>query len=79
MRRRNEPPLKLPHTSLKQDVLHYLSQQSTEAIVDSLQPGRREALIVKAVGTVLNGNHPVNALRQRGYDVNSLPREHHEG
>jgi hypothetical protein len=55
--------------------LEYWRQQPTDDIVQSLAPGQREALRVKPDGRVMNGNTRIRVLEERGYDVNSLPRE----
>jgi hypothetical protein len=55
--------------------LEYWQKQSTADIVRSLAPGSPEALRVKPDGRVMNGNTRVKVLEERGFDVNSLPRE----
>jgi len=55
--------------------LDYWRDRPTVEIVESLDPGRREALRVKADGRVMNGNTRVKVLRERNYDVDALPRE----
>ena len=55
--------------------LEYWRQQSTVDIVQSLQPGNIEALTVKSDGRIMNGNTRIKVLEERGFDVNSLPRE----
>jgi hypothetical protein len=55
--------------------LEYWRKQSTDAIVRSLAPGGREALTVKPDGRIMNGNTRIKVLEERGFDVNSLPRE----
>lgn len=55
--------------------LEYWRRRKTEEIVESLRPGRSEALKVKADGRILNGNVRVKALEERGFDINSLERE----
>jgi hypothetical protein len=55
--------------------LEYWRKQSTEDIVNSLQPGQPEALKVKSDGRIMNGNMRIKVLEERGFDVNSLPRE----
>ena len=55
--------------------LEYWRKQPTEDIVNSLQPGQPEALKVKANGRIMNGNVRIKVLEERGFDVNSLPRE----
>ncbi|WP_051065452.1 hypothetical protein [Nocardiopsis potens] len=61
--------------AMKESTLKALRKQSTDEIVDSLKPGGEEALIVKPDGTIMNGNHRIRILQERGYDVDGLPRE----
>jgi len=55
--------------------LEYWRRQPTEDIVNSLQPGQPEALKVKSDGRIMNGNMRIKVLEERGFEVNSLPRE----
>jgi hypothetical protein len=48
---------------------------SNEELIDSLQPGRDGSLKARPDGTVLEGNHRLNILRERRFDVDALPRE----
>jgi RHS repeat-associated protein len=75
----NQPPLKKLHknSTLSKTSLDFWSKKSTQEIVDSLRPGSPEALRVKADGTIMNGNTRITILEERGFDVNSLPRELH--
>ena len=41
----------------------------------SLQPGGPEALTVKPDGRIMNGIARIKVLEDRGFDINSLPRE----
>jgi hypothetical protein len=72
-----QPPLTRlhPDSSLSKSGLEYWRRQSTDGIVGSLAPGRRESLKVRTDGTVMDGNTRVKVLEERGYDVNELPRE----
>jgi ParB-like chromosome segregation protein Spo0J len=47
----------------------------TEVLVESLKPGQVGALKARPDGTILDGHHRLKALRERGFDVNRLPRE----
>lgn len=47
----------------------------TNVLKDSLTPGQKDCLKARADGTMLDGHHRIHILRQRGVDVNSLPRE----
>lgn len=55
--------------------LAYWRQRSTEEIIESLRPGKSEALKVKPDGRILNGNVRVKILEERGFDIDSLERE----
>jgi hypothetical protein len=55
--------------------LEYWRKQPADAILRSLAPGGREALQVKADGRIMNGNTRVKIFEERGFDINSLPRE----
>jgi hypothetical protein len=75
------PPLRRIHSDHTLEVgtnrvaLEYWRKQPTEDIVNSLQPGQPEALKVKFDGRIMNGNTRIKVLEERGFDVNSLPRE----
>ena len=47
----------------------------TAAILDSLKPGRPGALKCRPDGVLIDGHHRTKVLRERGIDVNTLPRE----
>ena len=70
----NLKPLHSPEllTSLK---LEQLERLSTESLTRSLQPGGKGSLKVRPDGTILDGHHRIQILRQRGVDVDALPRE----
>jgi hypothetical protein len=55
--------------------LQFWRKRSTKEIVESLRPGRSEALKVKPDGRILNGNVRVKVLEERGFDTNNLERE----
>jgi hypothetical protein len=75
------PPLRRIHsdqtlaTGSSRIALEYWRQQPTDDIVQSLQPGNIEALQVKPDGRIMNGNLRIKVLEERGFDMNSLPRE----
>jgi hypothetical protein len=73
----SEPPLKPLHTetALIQLKLEKFSRLSNAALIDSLRPGQPGALKARPDGTVMDGHHRVKVLRDRGVDVDSLPRE----
>jgi hypothetical protein len=48
---------------------------ATDRLIESLRPGQRAALKARADGTVLEGHHRLAVLRERGVDIDTLPRE----
>jgi hypothetical protein len=70
------PPLKSlhPENYLKADKLAKIAKLSTEEICASLRTGEH-CLKTRPDGTILDGHHRVYVLRQRGVDVDRLPRE----
>lgn len=44
-------------------------------IIESLRPGQSAALTTRPDGTVLEGHHRLAVLRERGMDIDALPRE----
>jgi len=75
------PPLQRIHSdeTLESGVsrfsLAYWRQRKMEEIIESLRPGKSEALKAKPDGRILNGNVRVKILEERGFDVDSLERE----
>lgn len=71
------PPLKPlhPDSSLNAVKLAQLERLSTEALRASLLPGQDGCLKTRPEGTILEGHHRIHILRQRGVDVDNLPRE----
>ena len=71
------PPLKPLHSSasLSPVKLAELGRLSTEEIKETLLLGGTHSLKARADGTVLDGHHRIRILRDRGIDVDSLPRE----
>ncbi|MBK6692021.1 MAG: PAAR domain-containing protein [Myxococcales bacterium] len=75
-----EPPLDRLHaddTTTSSQSYAYWQNQPTRDIVESLKPGRPDSLKVDDAGKVWDGNTRVKVLEERGYDVDSLPRERH--
>ena len=64
-----------PETSLSQPKLEAFRRLTTDEILESLRLGRAGALKVKPDGTVMDGHHRLQVLRERGIDVEALPRE----
>lgn len=73
----SNPPLKSlhPDSSLSQVKLAQFSKLSTDHLLDSLRPGRPGSLKTRPDGTVIDGHHRLAVLRQRGVDIEILPRE----
>jgi hypothetical protein len=73
----NQPPLKPLHSdsSLIQSKLDKYGKLSNQELIDSLKPGQQGALKVRPDGTMVDGHHRIKILRDRGVDVDSLPRE----
>ena len=71
------PPLKPlhPDSSLSPAKLTGYAKASTQVLVDSLRLERAGALKVRPDGTMVDGHHRIKILRDRGVDVDSLPRE----
>ena len=69
------PPLKPLHADLNAVKLAKFTRISTEVLVASLEPGRESCLKARPDGTVLDGHHRLSVLRDRGIDVDALPRE----
>lgn len=76
-RRVDRNPLKPLHSesSLSRPKLAAFARLATEELVDSLRPGESGSLKVKPDGTIMDGHHRIYVLRERGVDVDALPRE----
>jgi ParB-like chromosome segregation protein Spo0J len=73
----SRPPLKFLHadSSLSQAKLNQFGKLSNQQLIDSLKPGQSGSLKVRPDGTMIDGHHRIRILRDRGVDVDSLPRE----
>lgn len=73
----HQPPLKSLHadTSLIKSKLDEYGKLSDLELIDSLKPGQQGSLKVRPDGTIVDGHHRIKVLRDRGIDVDSLPRE----
>jgi len=73
----NYPPLKPLHSSasLSPVKLAELGRLSREAIKQTLLPGGTHSLKARSDGTLLEVHHRIRILRNRGIDVDSMPRE----
>ena len=71
------PPLKPLHPdgSLNAAKLAQMERLSTETLQVSLMPGLEGGLKTRPDGTILDGHHRVYVLRQRGVNVDDLPRD----
>jgi hypothetical protein len=71
------PPLKPlhPDSSLSPAKLRNYDKATTQELIDSLKPGQEGALKARPDGTLVDGHHRIKILRDRGMDVDSLPRE----
>jgi hypothetical protein len=64
-----------PEGSLNAGKLAKMARLSTEELLASLVPGRPDCLKTRRDGTILDGHHRICVLRQRGVDVDNLPRD----
>jgi len=71
------PPLKPLHAnaSLSRAKLEQYGKATTQRLIDSLRPGQEGSLKVRPDGTIVDGHHRIRILRDRGLDVDRLPRE----
>ena len=71
------PPLKSlhPDSSLSQAKLDHMAKIETAVLIDSLKPGQPNSLKTRPDGTLIEGHHRIKILRDRGIDVDALPRE----
>ena len=72
-----EPPLRFLHAEaiLSPVKLAQFRLQPTTDRVRSLEPGQPGALKTRPDGTVLEGHHRLAILRERGLEIDALPRE----
>ncbi len=72
-----QPPLKPLHaaSSMIQSKLAQFRRLATDELIASLVPGLPGALKTRPDGTMLDGHHRVEVLRERGTEVDELPRE----
>ncbi len=72
-----QPPLKFLHSdgSLIELKLTYFRRISTDDLIASLKPEKEGALKTTEDGTIMDGHHRIKTLRERGVDVEKLPRE----
>lgn len=72
-----DPPLRFLHSEaiLSLVKLEQFRAMATAQLIESLRPGQSGALKARADGTVLEGHHRLVVLRERGVDIDALPRE----
>lgn len=72
-----EPRLRFLHSEaiLSPVKLKRIRTVATAELIESLRPGQPGALKTRPDGTVLEGHHRLVVLRERGIDVDVLPRE----
>ena len=73
----SEPPLRFLHSeaSLSEVKLEGFGRMACAELIESFRPGQSGALRTRADGTVLEGHHRLVVLRERGIDIDILPRE----
>ena len=72
-----QPPLRSlhPESSLVPSKLDKYRRLVTKELIDSLAPGQQGSLKARPDGTIIDGHHRIKVLRERGVDVDALPRE----
>jgi len=73
----NSPSLRPLHPDvlLSPAKLAERERRTTDFLQTSLLPGQKDCLKTRPDGTILDGHHRIYILRQRGVDVDALPRE----
>jgi hypothetical protein len=71
------PPLSPlhPDDSLIPSKLRDYGKLPTPVLIASLEPGKPGSLKTRPDGTMIDGHHRVKVLRDRGVNVDALPRE----
>lgn len=64
-----------PDEALIPSKLEKYRRLTTDELIDSLRPGQVGSLKARPDGTMIDGHHRVKVLRERGVDVDALPRE----
>lgn len=64
-----------PDSSLSIAKLEAYRKIGTSGLIDSLKPGEPGSLKVQTNGTIMDGHHRIYILRERGIDVDALPRD----
>ena len=73
----HQPPLKPLHvdSSLIASKLDKYGELSDQELIHSLTPGQHGSLKARPDGTIVDGHHRIKILRDRGVEVDALPRE----
>lgn len=69
-----QSPLKPLHSQLVELKLNEFRRLSTDQLIESLNPSQPGSLKTRLDGTVLDGHHRLEVLRERGVEVDDLPR-----
>jgi hypothetical protein len=64
-----------PDSALSPAKLAQLEKLSTETLKQSLLQGQPHYLKTRSDGTILDGHHRVYILRERGGEIETLPRD----
>lgn len=72
-----KPPLKFLHGAelLRLVKLEKFRSLATRVLLESLHPGLPGSLKTRPDGTILDGHHRIAVLRERGVEVDALPRD----
>ena len=62
-------------SALVESKLDKYGKLSDQELINSLKPGQPGSLKARSDGTIVDGHHRLKILRDRGVDVDSLPRE----
>ena len=64
-----------PDSSLNVLKLEQFRKLTNEKLFETLKLGQPNSLKARPDGTLIEGHHRIKVLRERGVDVDSLPRE----
>jgi ParB-like chromosome segregation protein Spo0J len=59
---------------LSEAKLEKMGARASEELLESLLPGRLDCLKTRPDGMILDGHHRIKVLRERGVNVDTLPR-----
>lgn len=71
------PTLKPLHSEgdIIESKLQLFRKLRTEELINSLRPDQAGCLKTRPDGTMIDGHHRIAVLKERGVDIDSLPRE----